>query len=396
MDKTQYSSESIRQIVDMLVDGTPLSKFPEDSHHQLLMPLSAAKNEAIVAGNTAQVKRIQAIMKSLKLGSPNSSKVSTPRRKNISERGFSPNDDRTEKSIDCIIEELIEGRAVSTIDTSMYRDIVRDLKLKKEQYLSEGDYRRSQKAEDIIQAINSMQYEKVFTSICTDKISNLNKQRTDIEEDLKRKEAFWDNQKNMFDEEKIVSLKKLEESHRVELEDFDKSFPEILPANFRKLSATVLQLREQEKHLVLTKRYDDAIAYKERADKLEAQELQMQRDKFNRAFHQRREQLISSHRIQMKCFEDNWRRKLEKLEKDRSCEIKPVLWAKLNLQKKIIEAENGNVDDGSLPRARLNSRSVLAEKEHYGSPTSIHPRVRTVAASRMTSRPVLSRVYPLR
>ena len=132
--RNEYDADDVRNIVDSLIAGMSLARVPEELHSQLLMPLSAAKNEAIVAGNTATVKRLQAIMRELRLnpgknsrigGSERSSRLSSSRsnRSNSSrpQSAFITTRSMNEQQndIEVIIDELLDGRPIDTVGSEL-------------------------------------------------------------------------------------------------------------------------------------------------------------------------------------------------------------------------------------------------------------------------------------
>jgi hypothetical protein len=208
-------------------------------------------------------------------------------------------------------------------------------------------------------------------------------------EDLDAAEEFWRQAKNKHDEEHAAGLRALEEQHRQQLSDFDNSFPEVLPANFRKLSPFVLQVREQERHLVLSKRYEDAIPYRQRADQLEQEELEAQRQKFMAAFQTQRQQLIEAHNSQMKCFEKNWGRKLERFEREKQHELVILRRTMTNFTKRIEtiegDTEVATVGGRQTPRGVVRT-AVIPQETPRMSPATVNPRVRSVAATKLTQK----------
>lgn len=437
--RNEYDANDVRDIVDSLIAGMSLARVPEELHSQLLMPLSAAKNEAIVAGNTATVKRLQAIMRELRLnpgknsrigGSDRSSRLSSSRsnRSNSSSRPQSAfvttrsiNDRQSD--IEVTIDELLDGRSIDTVDSALIPKLIPALKNRKQVYIECGDYHSSQLLEDLIQEANTRKFEAAYHSVQSSKMTNLKLQLMQAKADLEASEQFWREAKEKQENEYNESLEQLEEQHRQQLEDYDNSFPEVLPANFRKLSSHVLQIREQEKHLVLSKRYEDAIPFRERADALEAEELEQQRQKFLRSFNTQREQLIETHNSQMRCFQRNWERKWERFNKERENEISVLKKTITNFQRRIgiIENETDNANLGgyngftnlntpravgiNTPRSSSNIGNGTALPSARGTslqstrsqmraaPSSVNPNVRKIAASRMTQkRPVVRRV----
>lgn len=392
MSEEKLSPEEIRSIVDSLVAGSSIARVPEEYHPQLLMPLSAAKNEAIVAGNAALVKRIQQLMKSLKL-STDRSRSASARRRSVQTRQI--RSETVDEPISPLIDELLDGRPTDTVDDTQLNDVIAAMKTKKEELEGERDYRRLQIAENIIQELSSRRYEATYTFVQNSKLANLKKQLNDTQFELKEKKQMWSDQRAAFDEEYQMSKEELLADQEQELQEYDNSFPEILPANFRKLSPQVLQLREQEKHLVLTKRYEDAIFYRERADKLETQELEQQRAKFVRAFQVKRNQLVETQKTQLACFERHWERRLALLEKESNEDIKPLKSSIANIQKKI-DALGSGPDEPAVTSRSSMTTTPLRRSDNRTAPSSVCPRVRSVAASKMTSKVQITRAYNLK
>ena len=104
--------DDVRDIVENLISGMSLARVPEDIHPRLLVPLSAAKNEAIVAGNTATVKRIQTIMRELHLHPTKTGTMSRASSRASARSAFvTTRSLREEKKddMDKTIDELIDG-----------------------------------------------------------------------------------------------------------------------------------------------------------------------------------------------------------------------------------------------------------------------------------------------
>jgi hypothetical protein len=263
------------------------------------------------------------------------------------------------------IDELLDGRALDTVDGTILSQLIVGLKDRKQSSIMGGDYHQSQMLENLIQEVNTKYSETTYHSVQNSRLTNLRVQLLKAKEDLDAAEEFWRQAKEQHDTEYATSLAALEKQHTQQLEDFDTSFPEILPTNFRKLSPQLLQLREQERHLVLSKRYEDAIPYRERA------ELETQRQKFMTAFQTQRQQLIDSQNGQRECFEKNWVRKLERFECEKEHEMLVLNRTIANFETKIamwLSMERGRLRVGS--RGRPSSR---------GQPRGHRPRRSTPA-----------------
>ena len=77
-----------RAIVEELINGLPLARVPRDLHPSLLVPLSAAKNENLVAGRVDTVRTLQSLIHNLDISvvkpDPRRVRATTPLPKKLS------------------------------------------------------------------------------------------------------------------------------------------------------------------------------------------------------------------------------------------------------------------------------------------------------------------------
>ena len=385
----EIQTNDLNEIVDGLLSGMALARVPERLHPQLLIPVSAAKNEAIVSGDTQTVKKIQKLMRQLNLN-PNRkySDIIPTESRSVSSRQSARSvvGEKSEKTeYDRIVDDLLDGFPTDAVECDDYRQLILALKSRKKLLLSNNDYHSSQLLEDLIQTFNSRMYEDVFEKTRNDQITQFNLQKMQAESDLEGAHRFWDEEKAQYDFQRAAALSELQEQQQRQLDEFDNSFPEILPANFRKLSSRVLNLREQEKHLVLTKRYEEAIEYRRRADLLEKEELRQQREKFQIAFEQQRQQLIATQQAQIRCFNANWDRKLSRLDNERNNEERILKRTVLLTQRKISKFENERVLEPAFPTRPISAMTASPRTaSSLRTPSEISPRVRSVASTKLT------------
>jgi hypothetical protein len=333
-----YSTEELREIVDNLIAGMSLARVAKEIHSRLLVPLSAAKNEAIVAGQAGSVKRIQAIMRELHLNPRK-----PPSSAHSSQRPSGPTFVTTRQieheatDINQIIDELIAGRDMDTVQDDQIWPLITGLKARKQDLIASGDYRSLRTIEELLTRANSRRFALERNDTQNSKTETLKSQLTQAKEILQTAEEQWTTAKDRHDEDYESNLRALEDQQTQQLQDFENSFPEVLPLNFRKLSNQVLQLRKMEKHLVLSKRYDEAADIRERADELEENELEVQREKFSQAFKLQRQQLLEVHAHQKDCFDRNWKRKKERFERERDQELSALKKSVKNIEMKVGE-----------------------------------------------------------
>jgi hypothetical protein len=225
-------------------------------------------------------------------------------------------------------------------------------------------------------------------------LRSLRDQLLKVKDDQAKAENFWREARKQHRLEYNASLVTLQEQHAQQLADFDRSFQEILPGNFRKKSVKLLQLREQEKQALLINRCLDAVGFADQANQLESQEMKEQRRQFAIAFRTQREQLIEAQESQRRCFEENWERKKEKFERKKQQEMGILRRTIANFEKKIEEMENdmeiATMGIRKTVRSQSKASRVLRETAR-SAPVGMSPRVRNVAATRIAKKKVIVR-----
>jgi hypothetical protein len=178
----------------------------------------------------------------------------------------------------------------------------------------------------------------------------------------------------------------MDDQHIQELADFDSSFPESLPRHYSRLSPHLLNLRERQKHLVLSRRYHDAVPVREQANQREEEELDIQRGNLIRDFEARRGQLIDRLNGQTACFEKNWARKRARFEIERDRELDGLKKAVANVESKIEFVERELAANGIDARQTPRAAPSPCRAKPVPSPAKMNPRMRNVAAATLTRR----------
>ena len=401
----EMNLDDVRSVVDALLSGASLSRVPETMHPKLLVPLCAAKNEAIVAGQAQKIKQIQSILQKLKLsqGQKSDKKTNTASQNRSPAKSASQNEEEDEKiedgDYDTMIDKIIEGKSPNAIIRD--DDVEKAIPVVKKRIRNnteEGDFRTCQKLENLLKELNTRNLLRNYNYIKDERLASLKIQKEKAQDDLKKANAYYKQQTAEFNKAYKENKEAMEQEHKEQLEEFDGSFPEVLPVNFWKVSPQVLQLREQEKHCVHSHMFEEAIPYHERADQLELDELDEQRKKFLKAFHAQRQQLINVQQNQKECFEKNWNRKRDTFHSEAQQQLNSLRLLIANLKRKIemLENEGGGYDvpgvNNNRSKSKYTSRSLPLGKNVIRSPVSVNPRVRSVAASRLSRRPYTRRL----
>lgn len=298
---------SIDDQVRALLQGTSLSTIKPEDHKNLLMPLSIEKMEAIVAGDTLKIKRANFLINKLQL------------------RGFTakPKQMRNEdETIDSIVEDLVKNnRSISSVPSDSLNEVRERLKLKKKEYVAQSDYENSLRMESLLNQSTIITKNTNLTRKQEQKKSLFQSQLDQALSEKQETISYWENQKQSLDRQYERDQEALQQSYDQELAAISASFPKILPASYRKSSVFILQLREQQKFLVLSKRFEEAIEFQKQIESIENDEIEKQKAAFTKDFEALKAQKRIRFDHQKQCFETNWKRKFLKYETNKKIEI---------------------------------------------------------------------------
>lgn len=247
-------------------------------------------------------------------------------------------------SLENKIDDLLRGVSFSTVEYDTIHGLIICLKERKRKAVISGNYSLSQTVENMIVRLNSMLLIRKFNAIKAAKLAELQDQLEQAEETLRSITNKWNKRIEEFNDQQSAATKRLEREHMTKLEEFDGRIADDLPPNFCKLSAALLDLREQERQLVLTKRYDEAISLKKEGDRREKEEAEVQKKKYQKLVEKRRQKLIEEQEHAIECFTLRWTRQSEKLIAERDNEIATQQKIIDNINLKIEETESEEIE----------------------------------------------------
>jgi hypothetical protein len=158
------------------------------------------------------------------------------------------------------------------IEPQIYKRLGQELRRLQTARLEKGDYRKAARYEFAARRVavlsSDNRYEEIAIRISTDRHNKVAAARRE----LQNKRAQWRTQISERQSERDRSIESLRAQFERELAEFDTQFSKQFPASYRKYSPTYLNLREQERHLQLTKRFMEAKAKSEEAARQGEQE----------------------------------------------------------------------------------------------------------------------------
>ncbi|KAK8892271.1 hypothetical protein M9Y10_029496 [Tritrichomonas musculus] len=154
--------------------------------------------------------------------------------------------------------------------------------------------------------------------------------------------------------------------------DKSKIYPN-LPPSFRKFSQRLLDLREREKLLLKTRRFEEAGYVRMEADNLEAREIQQCKINYLKSREDKKAKIIEEQKQKMKCFEENGARIRKRLQTENEVRISALKRAKENFQGRIgrLDVEIKDTLSTTPAPSPLQSRPMSPPRspDSYSQPT---------------------------
>jgi hypothetical protein len=170
-----------------------------------------------------------------------------------------------------IVELALAGR-YKEIDPMLHGRVVERLQVIEEAAILRKDYHAASQSNAAIRGIMSMtcdtKYEEIATGIetdCQDKVDTARRE-------MAHRDEFWQNEIDKKRAQNAAELKAMVDQCRDELEVFDEQYEKSPSRPFQRYSATYWNLREQQRHLSITKRFMEAKAKSEEAARQGEQE----------------------------------------------------------------------------------------------------------------------------
>ena len=289
--------KEIARITKGLLKGELTAKdFSPAYDNQILKVLETAKKQAILDGNVERVKKIHSAANVILERNAQKNKQTSNRPKSILQIRRSQNSSMTSRAAPLSSEEASElettisrmknGEQLREKDYENLPQLVQYSRSKADSLSSEKKYMEAQEIEDIgkrAQALVPLQKErekiKQRDAILTQRITNYE----DNESGDSKSDDDWQKKE---DEEKQYLLNKENTRYEKQMEEFDKETNGELPPQYRKYSATLLNLQQQENQLVKARRFAEANTVFLQVSKLEKEENErnMQKWKQHRMF----------------------------------------------------------------------------------------------------------------
>lgn len=345
---------------DLIKGSVDFKDIPENLHNEIFNYLEETKKKYIRQGDVDNLKILQKIIAKLKgkiaenkeefkekrlLANLHPQKISVPL-----------------ESLENIVEDIANGEEVIIDEPEILPELASFTKKKTDILLLEGEFEDAQLYEDIHSTIcqvfpsHSRKGKKQQALLdIRNKISIAKQTHYRLIQERENLKLRM----NLITEQNEVDIRS---KHDEELSAFDEETLKMPPAFFPKHSQRLFELREIEKHLVLSRRFAEYGAIKAEADELEELEKRKAQEKWLNSRRIQRRALIES---QQKTLESDHRsneRQIRRKIKDIDVQIESVLKGIQWMERRISEMI------GDPRAAMMSSSSITAPASRNYSP----------------------------
>jgi hypothetical protein len=173
-------------------------------------------------------------------------------------------------------------------------------------------------------------------------------------------ESRWERDHNRLSQRRSAAQARAADNARTAIATYDDSMPEHLPPEFTRLSSDLLDLREKERHLIGSRRFEEAAKLHKEFERRQREELVRRREEYFAHFEQERVDLQRRNDRKARAVEADYKRRMDHLVHSRDSEVVPLrggvgnLLDKLTTRKAEYVGEDDMIlkDDPGLARAR--------------------------------------------
>ena len=283
-------------------------------------------------------------------------------------------------------EDFIKEQTIKCKSGQDYFKCMAAMREKRRLLALNNDFQGADKVDELIRQLSDYFIENHMYTSKVQLVDVVNYQLSSQRERLFNAEEKWENSINEAKEQYANELRQLEDSCSMNLERYDNSIPEELPAKYSKLSSDLLNLREQEKHLIGSRRFVEADKYHREFERRKEVELNSKKREYFESSEKRRKEIEVINAKKISALRDLWERRISELECSRDKEVAPLAKAVDALERKysISKSEYIGQDDPipesvvfeskQVPAPELKASGTFRSRDLVSFESSITPR----------------------
>jgi hypothetical protein len=352
----------ITRLVRELMGGKPVSQISLEDVRPIIGALAQEREIAAARSRGSRLQRIDRVVSELEKYE-SSRRPRTPRKKgSTADCDFAP-----PTVLNSVLDDLISGIPNDIVETRMIPSLTEHAKTIINDLLSTGEYVKAQHYENVHQSLVSLLIarqvqEQKLTKYQTIQ-ANIVLFTTQLEQEQEKLKTILGNIQSKIDQ----SVKEEDDRWAIELSAFDQITLGKLPPGARKLSSRLLNLRQQERSLLSSRRYQDAAGIKSEADQLEEEEMQRLRQEFVRKREAQKTILESIHEQKRKCIFDKGERSKSEIIRSGEKELERLRQAIENMQMRLQQLD---MNDVHIPAPPATEEPTFVTQKPGSPPTS--------------------------
>ena len=403
----EVEKKKMTRLIRELCGGKPVSELQLNIIPSLLQALDEAKQVAIVNGQVERLKKLQSVIMQVQEYQKN--RKPTAKRRPATATSRSPKKEQKQAPlsvVESVFEDILAGFPYDVAETYLLPSLIAYAKQRIDGLLAQGEYKEAQRVENINKDLIALLSERNVEEQKQNK-------RQQIVDQLEIAKQQYETEKEELklalqehDDRCQAAVDALEAEIEEQLMEYDNITQGPLPTQYIKFSSALLNLRETEKQLVKSRRFEEAANIKEEADEKERQELIQLHEKFISKRTQQRQILVESFNTKKRCLEEKNARIRQRIEQDHKAELAALKKSVENQQKRLdifdgikIEKREPIKDKEKLPRTNKQLQQYQMQQQitfvtNRGMMPPLTPKGRP-ATQQMKVRPKTSRLVKL-
>lgn len=190
------------------------------------------------------------------------------------------------------ISEMLGSKMIICLSTEEYFQMMAVIREKRCEALREKKFARSDELDELMRELSDFFLENKLYVSKAERVFAIQSQLDSVRRKLQKIEANWENTEMEMSEAKAAVFEDISNECEITLMKHDATIPAKLPPEFEKLSPETLNLYEQEKHLIGSRRYKEAALVHVEFLARKKKELEKQKDQYYQRFEKRRTQYL--------------------------------------------------------------------------------------------------------
>ncbi|OHT13072.1 hypothetical protein TRFO_03502 [Tritrichomonas foetus] len=237
------------------------------------------------------------------------------------------------------VDDMLRSRSIECFNEKDYFDILAILRQKRCALAREHRLLECMEIDDLMAQLSDYFFEnKLYTSKAQE-VAAIEAQLEAVKNKLEAaEEKWWSEMSRKYQKKERDVIAKQQLTTRY-LQEYDNKIDQELPPEYCKLSTATLELREREKHLIGSRRFEEASKVHAEFERAQKKELVKRREEYCKRFEKRRENVITRNSKIMNACETDWERKISHAEFLKDKELQPLRESVANLESKLKRAK---------------------------------------------------------